>query len=251
VRRRLIRLFPRVARLAPAAMPSAAMPSSDPAWRPRKEHSLAHEPDEPLLTNLLRDGAQFVAHGLTHAVASVAHEAAALRAREEASREAHAAARPPWRTLAEQLSILEPALRERCLRISLSPAHFTRELAARPAAARDVVPGCLPTAHAALEEDEALRALRFELVPSRLSEEEFWRCYFWRVALIKCELCHDWSEANRLRRQAKLEVDEAQTADALLLAAQQGEEEGTASGEGPSEAELDAEFDRLVMDGVN
>ena len=34
---------------------------------------------------------------------------------------------------------------------------------------------------AALQADDSLRALRFRLVPGRLSEEDFWRCYFWHV----------------------------------------------------------------------
>ncbi|VDP22005.1 unnamed protein product [Soboliphyme baturini] len=40
-------------------------------------------------------------------------------------------------------------------------------------------------ARGALEQDPTLRKMRFELVPKRLSEEKFWRNYFYRVSLIK------------------------------------------------------------------
>ena len=88
--------------------------------------------------------------------------------------------------------------------------------------------------------------LRFRLVPARLSEEDFWRCYFWHVANIKCELCHDWTGANQARR----EVVEAVASDEALLAADPDSPSTKGSGAGragPRDADLDAEFDRLVM----
>lgn len=42
-----------------------------------------------------------------------------------------------------------------------------------------------PIALVMLEEDERLKALRFELVPKQIKEEIFWRNYFYRVSLIK------------------------------------------------------------------
>ena len=105
-------------------------------------------------------------------------------------------------------------------------------------------------ANAALESDPTLRELRFAMVPSQLSEDEFWRCYFWHVALVKCELCHDWTGANLLRRRAPSIYSAARAADDALLNDDEGEEDDALTPsrrqEGPSEAELDAEFDRLV-----
>mmetsp|Transcript_71380 Transcript_71380/g.195656 ORF Transcript_71380/g.195656 Transcript_71380/m.195656 type:complete len:91 (+) Transcript_71380:549-821(+) len=80
------------------------------------------------------------------------------------------------------------------------------------------------------------------MVPSRLSEEDFWRCYFWRVALAKVELCNDWGTANSVRRQAQSAYD----ADEALLATDDPDPHSSARGAQPSDTELDAEFERLV-----
>ncbi|XP_065907438.1 synapse-associated protein of 47 kDa-like [Dysidea avara] len=45
-----------------------------------------------------------------------------------------------------------------------------------------------PVAMAILAEDPALQKLRFELVPKKLTEEQFWKNYFYRVSLIKQSL---------------------------------------------------------------
>ncbi|XP_071481440.1 synapse-associated protein 1-like [Diadema antillarum] len=42
-----------------------------------------------------------------------------------------------------------------------------------------------PIAMATLQEDNNLRKMRFELVPKKITEENFWRNYFYRVSLIK------------------------------------------------------------------
>ncbi|XP_013790690.1 synapse-associated protein 1-like, partial [Limulus polyphemus] len=42
-----------------------------------------------------------------------------------------------------------------------------------------------PVASIMLEEDPELRKMRFELVPKFVSEENFWRNYFYRVSLVK------------------------------------------------------------------
>lgn len=43
----------------------------------------------------------------------------------------------------------------------------------------------LPVAKAILKEDPNLEKIRFELVPKFVSEENFWRNYFYRVELLK------------------------------------------------------------------
>lgn len=42
-----------------------------------------------------------------------------------------------------------------------------------------------PVALATLQEDKNLNKMRFQLVPKKISEERFWRNYFYRVSLIK------------------------------------------------------------------
>lgn len=42
-----------------------------------------------------------------------------------------------------------------------------------------------PIANVMLEEDSNLRDMRFELVPKQITEEMFWRNYFYRVSLVK------------------------------------------------------------------
>lgn len=41
-----------------------------------------------------------------------------------------------------------------------------------------------PTAVAIMTEDPALEKMRFDLVPKIITEENFWRNYFYRVSLI-------------------------------------------------------------------
>ena len=42
-----------------------------------------------------------------------------------------------------------------------------------------------PVAMATLQEDDRLREMRFQLVPKQVTEEHFWRNYFYRVSLIR------------------------------------------------------------------
>ena len=125
----------------------------------------------------MRGGQALVSVLETNLVAPAEAEAQRLRQEASAEAEAQATSIAPWQTLAEQYSILEDELKVRILNISKSEANFSTEMAAenrrRPG---NILPGCLPMANAALREDEELRALRFKLVPARLSEEEFWRC---------------------------------------------------------------------------
>lgn len=202
------------------------------------------ERDEPLFTNLILQGAHSVASGISSAILSVAQEAATVQADKATIDEIKSSGIAPWQTLGEQFSILEPTLKERCLQIPLRLENFSRQLALRRDPSVSILPGCLPMAYTALEADATLRELRFRLVPSQLSEDEFWKCYFWQVALIKCELCHDWSGANFIRRHAKGVNDAVEADDEALFSAQDETDSSTATA--PRHEELDAEFDRLV-----
>ena len=115
--------------------------------------------------------------------------------------------------------------------------------ATRRAAPNDILPGCLPAAQAALAEDPTLRELRYRLVPSTITEEDFWRSYFWRCANVKCELLHDFATVNRARQQEALDDDAA-----LASELADGDEPTTPGGplDALADAELDLEFERLV-----
>jgi hypothetical protein len=211
-------------------------------------------PDSPLLTNLLKRGGQALVELLETPLVA---EAEVLRKQQRAEAELNSSV-PPWQTLAEQHSILEDELKVRILRIADSEENFTAQLAERGQLRRpgNILPGCLPMANAALEEDEPLRALRFKMVPARLSEEYFWRCYFWHVANVKCDLLHDWRTANGAKREAILddEATLAPLADAASPprggAAAGGSETGGVAAAGAADGatadDLDAEFERLV-----
>jgi hypothetical protein len=86
---------------------------------------------------------------------------------------------PPWIGFKE-----EEKMKEQILLLSTDSRNFTRS----PPETIDFhfdFKVAYPIALATLEEDENLREMRFKLVPGRLSEEAFWRNYFYRVSLIK------------------------------------------------------------------
>jgi len=63
----------------------------------------------------------------------------------------------------------------------------------------------LPTAKAILKEDPNLEKMRYELVPKIISEENFWRNYFYRVMLLKESLSED---SPSKKKQDSIETDE-------------------------------------------
>lgn len=210
---------------------------------------MGDSPDRPLFSNFLRSTAASAsalaassASIVSEGVASLLEPDAASRAAEAAAEADRAGGMPPWCTLSEQFAILEEELKRRILLIP-HEGRFDAAAASQRRRPGNILPGCLPMATAALAGDDALRALRFRLVPAALSEEDFWRCYFWHVAQIKCELCNDWSTANAGRRTA------AREDEASLAAAPDDEPAGAASPRAAPPAdpdELDAEFERLV-----
>ncbi|KAK3926214.1 Synapse-associated protein of 47 kDa, partial [Frankliniella fusca] len=99
------------------------------------------------------------------------------------------AAVPPWVGCPN-----EESLKEECLSLSTDRRNFVRS---PPAGVEfnfdyDVT---FPVAQAILAEDPNLEKMRFELVPKIISEENFWRNYFYRVSLI--------CQANELSSMAK------------------------------------------------
>ena len=193
-----------------------------------------------------------VVHAANTAFESIAPATPHLR-HEQAS-EVRGAAIAPWQTLSEQFSILEDELRARIFKIA-QESNFSEAIAQRHTAFRmgNIMPGCGPMAGAALEADAELCALRYRLVPARISEEAFWRCYFWHVSNVKLELLHDWTTANRARRAAVLEDDAILASDTPVrgvaaaddAAAGQPQHHVGGATAFPAD-ELDAEFERLV-----
>ncbi|XP_033210239.1 synapse-associated protein of 47 kDa isoform X2 [Belonocnema kinseyi] len=78
----------------------------------------------------------------------------------------------------------EDALREECLALSTDKRNFVRAPPPGVEFAWDFE-AVQPMAQATLALDPNLEQMRFELVPKVISEENFWRNYFYRVSLLR------------------------------------------------------------------
>ncbi|XP_012221526.1 synapse-associated protein of 47 kDa isoform X2 [Linepithema humile] len=78
----------------------------------------------------------------------------------------------------------EDALREECLSLSTDRRNFVRAPPPGVEFQWDFE-AIQPVAQATLALDPNLEAMRFELVPKVISEENFWRNYFYRVSLLR------------------------------------------------------------------
>lgn len=86
---------------------------------------------------------------------------------------------PPWVGYHEETS-----MKRQILALSLDERNFLRS----PPTGVDFVFNFdhkMPIAMATLKEDENLEKMRFQLVPKKITEEIFWRNYFYRVSLVK------------------------------------------------------------------
>lgn len=98
--------------------------------------------------------------------------------KEKQAKAGNGAAVPPWIGRPN-----EENLKEECLSLSTDRRNFVRA----PPAGVDFqfdLETQTPIAMATLAEDPNLEKMRFELVPKVISEENFWRNYFYRVSLI-------------------------------------------------------------------
>ena len=89
--------------------------------------------------------------------------------------------RLPWEDLPREHRHAARELRYRCLKLSQSEAVFLEDTEASVALQGQGIlqaSAIVERAGAALEADERLRKRRFELVPRRATEEEFWARYF-------------------------------------------------------------------------
>ncbi|GAB6032544.1 Synapse-associated protein 1 [Chamberlinius hualienensis] len=89
------------------------------------------------------------------------------------------AAVPPWVGYAE-----EDIMKQQILSLSLDRRNFLRSPPSGVQFQFDFAT-MHPIALATLAEDPNLEKIRFELVPKLISEENFWKNYFYRVSLIK------------------------------------------------------------------
>lgn len=78
----------------------------------------------------------------------------------------------------------EETMKKQILALSLEKRNFLRNPPAGVQFSFDYN-AAYPVAKAVLQEDDNLQKMRFELVPKQVTEEHFWRNYFYRVSLIK------------------------------------------------------------------
>jgi len=86
---------------------------------------------------------------------------------------------PPWIGYHE-----ESTMKRQILALSSDERNFLRS----PPSGIDFIFDIehkMPVAMATLKEDNDLEKMRFQLVPKRITEENFWRNYFYRVSLVK------------------------------------------------------------------
>lgn len=86
---------------------------------------------------------------------------------------------PPWIGYNE-----EESMKKQILALSEDKRNFLRNPPAGVQYSFDF-DSLYPVAMATLQEDPELQKMRFELVPKQITEENFWRNYFYRVSLIK------------------------------------------------------------------
>ncbi|XP_058793929.1 synapse-associated protein of 47 kDa isoform X3 [Phymastichus coffea] len=108
---------------------------------------------------------------------------------------------PPWVGAPD-----EDALREECLALSTDRRNFVRSPPPGVDFAWDFE-AIQPIAQATLAVDSNLESMRFELVPKVISEENFWRNYFYRVSLLRQS-----HELNALASQQSTESNPSQVA---------------------------------------
>ncbi|KAI4466779.1 synapse-associated protein [Holotrichia oblita] len=100
----------------------------------------------------------------------------------------------------------EDAVREVCLSLSNDRRNFLRN----PPDGIDFnfdYGSAYPVAVAIMEHDANLAKMRYEMVPKVISEENFWRNYFYRVSLV-CEVNKDACTVGIDRKESPNEVEE-------------------------------------------
>ncbi|CAG9793184.1 unnamed protein product [Diatraea saccharalis] len=108
----------------------------------------------------------------------------------------------------------EPALKEECLSLSTDRRNFVR---APPAGVEFEFDydKMYPVAVAIMAEDPNLEKMRFELVPKVITEENFWRNYFYRLSLI-CQANEADAAAASRQPSADDSQDDKSASDSLI-----------------------------------
>ncbi|VDM97010.1 unnamed protein product [Thelazia callipaeda] len=91
--------------------------------------------------------------------------------------ESNTTAELPWSDIPDQWIV-----KKHILALSLDSRNFTRD---PPSETNFDLTQVQSVAIRLLEEDPNLRKIRFQLVPKKLSEERFWRNYFYRISLVR------------------------------------------------------------------
>jgi len=93
----------------------------------------------------------------------------------------------PWKTYNVEQDHLQAELKTRVVKLSESEDTFLFEAPDENVFIFELE-AMLPFALAALKEDEQLTKKRYELVPKKIIEEDFWRNYFYRVSLVRAQI---------------------------------------------------------------
>ena len=115
----------------------------------------------------------------TKLVSEFLNEEEKFKKKKDVTESAQANAAPPWYGYNEA-----EELKTQILEISSSRRNLLRE---PPPGSTFIfsLDSCFGQAMLMLSEDSRLKKLRFVLVPTKISEEDFWRNYFYRVHLVK------------------------------------------------------------------
>ncbi|KAK6056996.1 BSD domain protein [Cooperia oncophora] len=145
--------------------------------------------------------------------------------------------------------------KKKILALSLDPHNFIREspgdcdfdMATQQAMARRL-----------MDIDPNLSRVRFELVPKKLSEEKFWRNYFYRVSLIRHSISASASELQTARRATPVEPEKMAAAEGgdqvpTTTSADKGseksaEEKDTSTGE--CSTQVDDDWEREILSPI-
>jgi len=115
---------------------------------------------------------------------------------------------PPWVGYQD-----EAAMKEKILSLSNDTRNFVRAPPSGVSFEFDYA-SVSTTAMALLQEDPQLEKMRYELVPKKVREDEFWRNYFYRVSLIKQTFdLKDFEENSTVTNQQNSRTENTETSN--------------------------------------
>ncbi|KAK6016896.1 BSD domain protein [Ostertagia ostertagi] len=140
--------------------------------------------------------------------------------------------------------------------VVLDPHNFIRE---SPGDCDFDIPTQQAMAKRLINIDPNLSRVRFELVPKQLSEEKFWRNYFYRVSLIRHSISASASEQQSIRKTAPVEAEKVATAEgsdqeATTMNAEKSSVNTAVEKEGSTEessTQVDDDWERELLSDLN